>query len=51
MGLSKQFIVGLFRTVTSAVFRIDDAQLANVPAQGPLILVTNHINILEIPAI
>lgn len=51
MSLSKQFIVALFRSVTSSVFRIDDAQLALVPEHGPLILVTNHINILEIPVI
>ncbi|HEX7567995.1 MAG TPA: lysophospholipid acyltransferase family protein [Anaerolineaceae bacterium] len=51
MSLSKQFIVALFRAVTSSVFRIDDAQLTQVPEHGPLILVTNHINIMEIPII
>ena len=51
MSLSKQFIVALFRAVTSSVFRIDDAQLTQVPEHGPLILVTNHINIIEIPII
>ncbi len=51
MNLSKSFIVTLFRALTGAVFRIDDAQLGRVPEQGPLILVTNHINILEIPVI
>jgi 1-acyl-sn-glycerol-3-phosphate acyltransferase len=51
MSLSKTFIVALFRALTGAVFRIDDAQLARVPETGPLILVTNHINILEIPII
>jgi 1-acyl-sn-glycerol-3-phosphate acyltransferase len=51
MGLSKQFILLLFRAVTHAVFRIDASQLKQVPLQGPLILVTNHINIFEIPII
>jgi 1-acyl-sn-glycerol-3-phosphate acyltransferase len=51
MNFSKQFIVTLFRALTGLIFRIDDAQLSRVPAHGPLILVTNHINILEIPII
>jgi 1-acyl-sn-glycerol-3-phosphate acyltransferase len=29
--------------------RVDDAQLARVPDQGPLIVVTNHVNFLEVP--
>jgi 1-acyl-sn-glycerol-3-phosphate acyltransferase len=41
-------ILGL-KMLTRALCRIDDAQLRRVPAQGPLILVTNHINILEVP--
>lgn len=51
MNLSKLFILVLFRALTGLMFRIDDAQLSQVPAHGPLILVTNHINILEIPII
>jgi 1-acyl-sn-glycerol-3-phosphate acyltransferase len=31
--------------------RVDDAQLAQVPARGPLILVANHINFLEVPVL
>lgn len=44
----RAFQVGL-KLVIRAVCRIDDAQLSRVPAHGPLILVTNHINILEVP--
>jgi 1-acyl-sn-glycerol-3-phosphate acyltransferase len=51
MSLSKALIVTFFRGLTSLICRIDDAQLARVPERGPLILVTNHINILEIPII
>ena len=51
MSLSQSFIVFLFRALTSAVFRIHDAELKKAPAQGPLILMTNHINIFEIPII
>jgi 1-acyl-sn-glycerol-3-phosphate acyltransferase len=29
--------------------RIDDAELARVPEQGPLIIILNHINFLEVP--
>ena len=51
MSLSRRFIVTLFRILTSCVFRIHDEALFSVPQYGPLIIVTNHINILEIPVI
>jgi len=51
MSLSQRFIVTLFRLLTSSVFRVHDEALASVPERGPLIIVTNHINILEIPLI
>ncbi len=31
--------------------RVDDTELAKVPLHGPLILVSNHINFLEIPVL
>ena len=37
------------KRVTRILCRVDDAQLAKVPARGPLILVANHINFLEVP--
>jgi len=43
--------VAAFKGLTSLICRIDDAQLARVPERGPLIVVTNHVNILEIPII
>ncbi len=51
MSLSRQFVLALSRLVTGVVFRIHDEALASVPQQGPLIIVANHINILEIPLI
>jgi 1-acyl-sn-glycerol-3-phosphate acyltransferase len=51
MSFSKSLIVTFFRGLTSLICRIDDSQLAQVPERGPLILVTNHINILEVPII
>ncbi len=46
----------VYREVTSAIrglirflCRVDDGQVALIPAQGPLILVINHINFLDPP--
>lgn len=33
----------------SLLCRIDDSQLSRIPAAGPLILVTNHVNFLDAP--
>lgn len=45
-----------YRVVTSAIHgvlrtlcQVDDEQLARIPEHGPLILVANHINFLEVP--
>jgi 1-acyl-sn-glycerol-3-phosphate acyltransferase len=51
MNLRQRMVVITFRAVTSLLCRIDDAALAQVPRRGPLILVTNHVNILEVPII
>jgi 1-acyl-sn-glycerol-3-phosphate acyltransferase len=48
---SQKLIVFTFKIITSMICRIDDTQLVNVPKQGPLIIYTNHVNILEIPII
>jgi 1-acyl-sn-glycerol-3-phosphate acyltransferase len=37
--------------LTSLICRIDDAELEKVPAHGPLIVYTNHVNIVEVPII
>ena len=39
----------LIRAITRLLCRIELDHLAQVPAQGPLILVTNHIGSLEVP--
>lgn len=49
MSLAHRAAVAGLKTLTSVLCRIDGAQLARVPAHGPLILVTNHTNILEVP--
>ncbi|MBN2146928.1 MAG: 1-acyl-sn-glycerol-3-phosphate acyltransferase, partial [Anaerolineales bacterium] len=42
---------GTLKRLLRILCRVDDAQLKHVPHQGPLILVTNHINFLEVPLV
>jgi 1-acyl-sn-glycerol-3-phosphate acyltransferase len=51
MTLAHTAVVGFFRALTGLLCRIHDEELARVPARGPLIIATNHVNILEIPII
>jgi len=51
MTVSHCIIVAALKGLTGLLCRIDDAQLGRVPDGGPLIIVTNHVNILEIPII
>jgi 1-acyl-sn-glycerol-3-phosphate acyltransferase len=46
---SQRLIIGTFKAITNRICRIDDVELDKVPKQGPLIIYTNHVNILEIP--
>jgi len=49
--LSRRFVITFFTGLTNLLCRIDKSQLDRVPAKGPLILVTNHVNILEVPLV
>jgi 1-acyl-sn-glycerol-3-phosphate acyltransferase len=51
VSLSQRLIVGTLKAITSLICRINDAELVKVPGNGPLIIYTNHVNILEIPII
>ncbi|HEX9090955.1 MAG TPA: lysophospholipid acyltransferase family protein [Anaerolineales bacterium] len=51
MSLSQSLVVLFFKSLTSLLAHIDDAELARVPHHGPLIIYTNHVNLLEIPII
>ncbi len=51
MTLTSQVVNSTIRVLTSLLCRVDDAQLAQVPARGPLILVANHVNFLEVPVV
>ena len=39
------------RWLTGIVCRVDGEEFSKVPSQGPLILVANHINSLEVPVV
>ena len=49
MTIANSLMVWTFKSITSLICRIDDEQLARVPERGPLILVGNHVNLIEIP--
>lgn len=49
MSLSYQFIAITLKALTDTICRIDARQIEQVPPHGPLIIYTNHVNILEIP--
>lgn len=51
MSVSRSFVISSLRILTSLLCRIDDKALQAVPPHGPLILVTNHTHLVEIPII
>jgi 1-acyl-sn-glycerol-3-phosphate acyltransferase len=51
MSLGVQVVNTVVKGVTRMICRIDEEQLAKIPRQGPLILVCNHINFIEVPLV
>jgi 1-acyl-sn-glycerol-3-phosphate acyltransferase len=51
MSLLQWITAGFFRALTGLMFRVDATSLAEVPRHGPLIIVTNHVHIPEIPTL
>jgi 1-acyl-sn-glycerol-3-phosphate acyltransferase len=53
MAMSLRFwtVNSTIKGLTRALCRIDDRDLARVPACGPLILVCNHVNFLDAPIV
>lgn len=51
MILQKRLITAFFKNLTCALCRIDDSELHKVPSHGPLIVITNHINMVEAPVL
>ena len=51
MSLFQWIAAAFFKALTGLMFRVDAAALAKVPRRGPLIIVTNHVHIPEIPTL
>jgi len=51
MSFAHWAVTSLIRRVARILCRVDAAQLARVPAQGPLIMITNHVNFLDAPVL
>jgi len=49
MTLTSRVITPFVRFVLGNICRVDAREMARLPAKGPLIIVTNHINFLEVP--
>lgn len=51
MTFTQKIVNVLIKRLTRILCRIDDAQLKKVPLHGPLIVVANHINFVEVPVL
>ncbi len=49
MGKTATFVNYILKKLTDMAFVIEGRELAAIPANGPLIIVANHINSLEVP--
>ena len=49
MSLARSVVAAGLRGLTGLLCRVDDAQLSRVPERGPLIVITNHVGLVEIP--
>jgi len=48
MSFAQPFLDGLNELIVRLVCRVDGEQMSRVPEHGPLILITNHVNMLEV---
>lgn len=51
MKTSEKIVNTLIKTLVRTVCRIDASELEQVPAEGPLIIATNHVTFLEAPVV
>jgi 1-acyl-sn-glycerol-3-phosphate acyltransferase len=49
MNLVYSVVTTSIKNITRILCNIDDTQLVHVPAHGPLIIASNHINFVEVP--
>lgn len=50
-AMTHRVVTSTLKQITRMLCKVDDRALVNVPATGPLILVANHINFLEVPVL
>jgi len=51
MSFGRKLAISIIKGIFTLLCRVDDTQLERVPLKGPLILVANHVNFLEVPVI
>lgn len=51
MRLTERVTNAIIKGLARVLCRVDHAQLAHVPPAGPLILVSNHVNFLDVPVV
>jgi 1-acyl-sn-glycerol-3-phosphate acyltransferase len=49
--LVRRVLNAIARAVTGVLLRVDAEQLKRIPLQGPIIIIVNHVNMLELPTI
>ncbi len=49
MKTARRVVNPVIRRLGRILCRVDDAQLTRVPTHGPLIIVANHVNFLDVP--
>lgn len=49
MGATERVVNSSIRRITRLICRVHGEQMARIPQHGPLIVVANHINFLEVP--
>jgi 1-acyl-sn-glycerol-3-phosphate acyltransferase len=51
MSLAYSLVTSSIKILTRILCKVDGSQLNNVPERGPLIIVSNHINFIEVPVV
>jgi len=51
MTLSARFLTAVVRGILRIICKVDGNELNNIPENGPLLIIVNHINFLEVPII
>lgn len=51
MTLTRRLVTAALSGISHLLFRIDNSEITRVPARGPLIVVSNHVHIPEIPTL